>query len=140
VKVASEIPKVNEITHLKLTKNGWIPLKEPKSLISAMLLSVPLMILAGGLSSFIIMLTAGLSLKEFGLSGDSFTFKINLGVMFSIFLLVIFHELLHLLFIPNFVKSAKTAIGLTFWGGFVVSEEEISRTRYIFITLAPYVI
>lgn len=55
-------------------------------------------------------------------------------------LLLVFHELLHLIFIPNFIKSEKTYIGLTLYGGFVITEEEISKSRYIFITLAPFII
>ena len=50
------------------------------------------------------------------------------------------HELIHLILIPNFVKSEKTYIGFTLFGGFVITEEEISKSRYILITIAPFVI
>ena len=50
------------------------------------------------------------------------------------------HELIHLILIPNVVKSEKTYIGFTLFGGFVITEEEISKSRYILITIAPFVI
>ena len=42
--------------------------------------------------------------------------------------------------IPNFVKSEKTYIGITLFGGFVLTEEEISKSRYVLVTIAPFVI
>ncbi|WP_308221932.1 DUF3267 domain-containing protein [Lysinibacillus sp. BPa_S21] len=38
------------------------------------------------------------------------------------------------------MKSEKTAVGLTLFGGFVMTEEEISKSRYLFITVAPFII
>ncbi|WP_246055223.1 DUF3267 domain-containing protein [Pseudalkalibacillus caeni] len=57
-----------------------------------------------------------------------------------IFLLVVIHELLHLVFIPDFLKSKSTSVGLTIFGGFVYTEEEISKPRYILVTIAPFII
>ena len=50
------------------------------------------------------------------------------------------HEFFHLILIPNFAKSEKTFAGITLFGGFVVTEEEIARTRFILITVAPFVV
>lgn len=115
-------------------------MKEPKNLISAILLSTPLMIVAAIISIGVINIFSTISLSEFGLTSDSISITINLGIIFLLILLLILHELLHLIFIPNFIKSEKTYIGLTQFGGFVITEEEISKSRYIFITLAPFMI
>ncbi|MBM7586031.1 hypothetical protein JOC86_002573 [Bacillus pakistanensis] len=140
MKTLNKLPKSNPSLHLELIKNGWIPMKEPKNLISAILLSTPLMIVAAIISIGVINIFSTISLSEFGLTSDSISITINLGIIFLLILLLILHELLHLIFIPNFIKSEKTYIGLTQFGGFVITEEEISKSRYIFITLAPFMI
>ncbi|WP_338036440.1 DUF3267 domain-containing protein [Neobacillus notoginsengisoli] len=43
-------------------------------------------------------------------------------------------------FIPNFLKSETTWIGLTVFGGFVATEEKIPKSRFLAITLAPFII
>ena len=140
MKILNKLPKSNPSLHLDLIKNGWVPMKEPKNLISAILLSIPLMIVAAIISIGVINIFSTISLNDFGLTSDSISITINFGIIFLLVLLVVLHELLHLLFIPNFIKSEKTYIGLTLFGGFVITEEEISKSRYIFITLAPFII
>ncbi|SDH86354.1 DUF3267 domain-containing protein [Alteribacillus bidgolensis] len=71
---------------------------------------------------------------------DKISIIINLEIVFLLVLLLLFHELLHLIFIPHFIKSEKTYAGLTLFGGFVITEEEISKARYIVITIAPFMI
>lgn len=58
--------------------------------------------------------------------------------MGTIFVWVFIHEILHLIFVPNLLTSNKTSIGITWFGGFIYTEELISRTRYIVIVLAPF--
>lgn len=140
MKILNKLPKSNPSLHLDLIKNGWVPMKEPKNLISAILLSIPLMIVAAIISIGVINIFSTISLSDFGLTPDSISITINLGIIFLLVLLLVLHELLHLIFIPNFIKSEKTYIGLTLFGGFVITEEEISKSRYIFITLAPFMI
>jgi hypothetical protein len=140
MKIQNKLPRYNESLHVELIKNEWIPMKEPKNLISAIFLSIPLMIINALISIGVINIFSTISLKEFGLTSDSISITINLGIIFLIVLLVILHELLHLIFIPNFIKSEKTLIGLTLFGGFVTTEEEISKSRYLFITIAPFII
>ncbi|WP_338323605.1 DUF3267 domain-containing protein [Halobacillus salinus] len=55
-------------------------------------------------------------------------------------MLIVIHELLHLVFVPNFIKSDKTYIGLTYFGGYVLTEESIAKSRYLLVTVAPFVI
>lgn len=140
MKISNKLPKSNPSVHLELIKNRWIPLKEPKHLTSAILLSIPLMIVAAIISIGVINIFSSISLSDFGLTPDAISITINLSSIFWLILLLILHELLHLIFIPNFTKSKKTYIGLTLFGGFVLTEEEISKSRYLFITIAPFVI
>jgi len=42
---------------------------------------------------------------------------------------------MHLIFIPNFIKSNKTYIGIVPFGGYVYTEEILTKTRYIIITI-----
>ncbi|MEH7180211.1 DUF3267 domain-containing protein [Neobacillus vireti] len=140
MKIVTKFPKGNPGLYSDLIKSGWVPLKEPKNLISAILLSIPLMIVAAIISIGIINIFSSFSFGEFGLTSDSISININLGIIFWLFLLLILHELLHLIFIPNFIQSEKTYTGLTFFGGFVITEEEISKSRYLFITIAPFMI
>jgi hypothetical protein len=140
MKILNKLPKSNPSLHLDLINNGWVPMKEPKNLISAILLSIPLMIVTAIITIWIINIFSTISWSDFGLTSDSISITINLEIIFLLILLLVLHELLHLIFIPNFIKSEKTYIGLTLFGGFVITEEEISKSRYIFITLAPFII
>ncbi|MDR7079835.1 magnesium-transporting ATPase (P-type) [Neobacillus niacini] len=140
MKILNKLPKSNPGLHLDLIKSGWVPMKEPKNLISAILFSIPLMVVAAIISIGIISIISSISLSEFGFTSNSISISINLGIIFWLVLLVILHELLHLIFIPQFIQSEKTYVGLTLFGGFVVTEEEIPKSRYLFITIAPFMI
>jgi hypothetical protein len=140
MKIQSKLPKSNPQLHLELIKNRWIPLKEPKNLTITILLSIPLMIVAAIISIGVINIFSSISLSDFGLKPDAISITINLSSVFLLIILLILHELLHLIFIPNFIKSEKTYVGLTLFGGFVFTEEEISKSRYIFISIAPFII
>jgi hypothetical protein len=140
MKIQNNLPKFNEDLHLELTENGWVPLREPGSLAVSFFLSIPFMIINVFISIGVINIFSTISFEEFGFTPDSFTITINLGVILIIILIIVLHELLHLLFIPNFIRSDKTYLGLIWLGGFVVTEEEITKSRYIIITIAPFVI
>lgn len=140
MKVINKLPKYDKDVHAELVKNHWTPIKEPKNLINALLLSVPFMIINVLLSICILNSFSTITLNEFGIDSSSIAININLGIIILIILLVIIHELLHLIFIPNFSKSKQTFIGLTWFGGFVTTEEEISKPRYLLVTVAPFII
>ncbi|PJO42992.1 DUF3267 domain-containing protein [Lysinibacillus xylanilyticus] len=140
MKFLYKLPKSNPNLHLDLIKNGWIPMKEPKNLISAILLSIPLMIVASMISIGVINIFSSISWRDFGFTSGGISININLSGIFGIVFLLIIHELLHLMFIPNFMKSEKTSVGLTLFGAFVMTEEKISKPRYTFITIAPFII
>jgi len=134
------MPKSDSTVHLELMNNKWIPLKEPKNVISATLVSTPLMIIAAFISISIIKMVSSISFNEFGFTPDKFEITFNLSLIVGIFILIVIHELIHLIFIPNFIKSEKTYVGMMLFGGFVITEEEISKSRYIIITITPFVI
>ncbi|MEH7503793.1 DUF3267 domain-containing protein [Neobacillus drentensis] len=140
MKILKKLPKSNPSLHLELINDRWIPMKEPKNLTNAILLSTPLMIIAAIITIGVINIFSSISLRDFGLTPNAVSITINLSIIFLLVLLLIFHELLHLIFIPNFIKSEKTYVGFTLFGGFVITEEEISKSRYIFITIAPFLV
>nr|WP_026089323.1 MULTISPECIES: DUF3267 domain-containing protein [Bacillus] len=140
VKILNKLPKHNPNLHLEFIKNKWISMKEPKNLTSAILLSTPLMIIAASISIGIINIFSKISLSDFGLKPEGVTITINLSIILWLFLLLVIHEFIHLIFIPNFLKSEQTYVGLTLFGGFVITEEEISKSRFIVITIAPFVV
>lgn len=81
------------------------------------------------------------SLADLGINSlQTITLTINLQNVAYLIGLVFIHELIHLVFIPGFLVSDKTFLGITYFGGFVYSEEVISKSRYILITLAPFVL
>lgn len=139
-KIKNSIPKGDKNLDIKLIQDGWTPMKEPKNFINTLLLSVPFMIINTLISIGIINIFSDISLHEFGLTEEGVFITIDLISLLLIVFLVILHELIHLFFIPNFIKSEKTWIGLTLFGGFVATEEEISKLRFVFITIAPFFI
>lgn len=140
MKIQTKLPQFNESIHFELIKNGWTPMKEPKNLVSAIFLSIPLMIINVLISIEIINIFSSISLKEFGLTPNSISITIDFGAIFLMIIFVIIHEVLHLVFVPNFIKSKNTIIGVTLFGGFVTTEEKISKSRFILITIAPFII
>ena len=140
MKFVKKFPEMNADIDHKLLNNQWTPIKEPKKFIYSLLLSVPFMILNAFISIKIIRLFTSISLSEFGITSDGLSITINLSLIFGFVFLLFFHEFIHLMFIPNFMKSKKTYVGLSIFGGFVITEEEILKPRYILITIAPFVI
>lgn len=140
IRIQNKMPISNEAVHLELMKNEWVPMREPSNVGMAILFSLPIMILNALITIGAIYVFSSISLAEFGFSAKSITIYIPYGVIIWIFFLLITHELIHLLLIPNFRKSNKTFIGLTPFGGYVLTEEELSKSRYIMVTVAPFVI
>ena len=103
----SRLPEFHENLHQELVNNGWVPLREPRNIAAAIILSVPFMVTNLFIAVMATRVFSTISLKEFGLTLDSFSITINLGVIIALVLLIIIHELLHLIFIPNFISSTK---------------------------------
>ena len=142
MKLLKGIPKSSEEKEKLLIGLGWKKLKEPKNLFGYIVLSAPLMILLAILSFGILryfhkdILINLIKIFDNG----SFTFTINIIYLAVVLLMVFFHELIHLILIPNFILSKKTYLGFTWFGGFVYSSDEIKKGRYILITTTPFLV
>jgi hypothetical protein len=136
VKITFHIPKADPEKQAELILRQWVKLSESRSLPLTILLSVPFMILGGAITVMLARIFVPVSLEDYGFQGGTITFNFNILYIFAIFLLLLIHELIHLILIPNFAKSNHTGIGIQFLGGFVFSEEVMSRKRFILVSLA----
>ncbi|RAP77268.1 DUF3267 domain-containing protein [Paenibacillus montanisoli] len=139
MKITFQIPKADAEKQAKLFLLQWVKLKEPKSHFIAILFSVPFMVLGGAIAIILTRIFLPVSMEDYGFQGGSITLNFNILTIISILLLVLIHELIHLILIPNFLKSTNTGIGIHF-GGFVYTEEIMSRMRYILISIAPFLV
>ncbi|MGI8386025.1 DUF3267 domain-containing protein [Robertmurraya sp. P23] len=139
MKISRKYPSFDETIERELLTKSWIALREPKNVWSSILLSLPFMFLTGWITIAIVNLFYPLTLKEFGMTDNGVEITFNLFYVVALWLLVVIHEILHLVFIPNFLKSKKTYIGLSWFGGFVLTEEKMSKIRFIIISIAPYI-
>jgi hypothetical protein len=129
--------------------DGWRKLNAPGSTAIAILMSVPLMLLSFIIVAGIVMLVASASLSQLtdffsSLFTGSFSIEIKLldillGAL-SLALLMLVHELLHLVFIRGFLRSDKTYLGIMYAGFYVVTEEVLTRQRFIIISLVPFIV
>ncbi|WP_342462918.1 DUF3267 domain-containing protein [Ureibacillus sp. FSL K6-8385] len=140
MKFVRKLPNVDPVKHEELIRAQWHPLKEPKTFLGAFLLSIPFMVIAVCISFWIIKTFSGISLSEFGIHDDRIRFSIPISPFLWLLLLLVLHELLHLIFIPNFIQSKKTYVGINGFGAFVTTEEEITKRRFILVTVTPYLI
>lgn len=144
MKYIKKIPEENKEYTEELLKTGWKKLKEP-SLKVSMIISFPI-------SVFLVFLNIKYfqyftPLKEFiNNSGNGFRMEIKLGILELIFYLLmmiaflILHEFIHLLFMPNFLKSERTFWGMRVTYFFALTEEEMSKFRMITVFAAPLVL
>jgi len=141
MRIRNRFPRVSSERNQYLLDDQWVLVKGPKNVILTILLSIPLMFLNPFITFWIIKIFDSISLEEFGIVSGSMGFSINLVYILGfILILIISHELMHLIFMPNFIKSKKTYIGITYFGGYVYSEEIVTKIRYIIITIAPFFI
>ena len=141
MRIRNRFPRVSSERNQYLLDNQWTLVKGPRGIILTILLSIPLMFLNPFITFWIIKIFDSISLEEFGISPDSMGFSINLVYILGfILILIISHELMHLIFMPNFIKSKKTYIGITYFGGYAYSEEIVTKIRLIIIGIAPFFI
>jgi hypothetical protein len=131
---------VDKQKELELAASRWVKLKEPKTMLTAILASIPFMALNATITVLIAGMFVPVSFEYFGITGASSSFQIDLLPLLSGLVgILVAHELIHLLCIPDFFRSDTTCIGVTYGGGFVYSEEQLTRTRYLIISFAPFV-
>ena len=125
---------------LDLIANQWVKLEEPRNILTAILASLPFMALNVTITLLIAGMFVPVSFEYFGIAGPSFSFQIDLLILlFGVLGILVAHELIHLICIPDFIRSDTTYMGITYVGGFVYTEEQLTRTRYIIISFAPFI-
>lgn len=134
------LPKPDPEREEALIQEQWKRVKEPKTMLSTILLSIPMMVIAGFATCFLIGLFRPMRLSDYGFGAESITLQINPMHLVLLLALLFAHELIHLLLVPRVFQSEKTWLGLTMFGGFVLTEETMTRRRYLIITLAPFVV
>jgi hypothetical protein len=123
-----------------LIASHWVKLEEPKNMLTAILASIPFMALNATITLLIADIFVPVSLKYFGIGGTTFSFQIDLlPLLFGVLGILVAHELIHLVCIPDFIRSDTTYMGITYVGGFVYTEEKLTRIRYIIISFAPFI-
>jgi hypothetical protein len=147
MKYTKKMPLTDRALSDALISTGWEKIKEPSNIRLATLLSVPFMIINAiifmGIAFYLYP-----PLKEFLNSLNSNDgFNITLNIKFItllyipiIFLFMIIHEFTHACFIPNFLKSDKTYWAINAFYGFVCTTEKIKKSRYIIISIMPFVL
>lgn len=141
MKFIKKIPPENEDRTMYLKEQGWIRLKEPKSVSAAILWSMPisvLLMLSGAVWCYYLYPPFKKLLS--GQQGFSLEISIGMEVVYylaGMFLLLLIHELIHAVFIPKVWKSDKTYWGFNGLFGFVFTEEILSKNRMVVISLMP---
>lgn len=141
MKYVKKLPASDKQLSIELQKTGWKKIKEPKNLLIAVLLSFP----------FAIVLTAVTMYMSYVLKPELFSFittdslniRFSIDFKFVIFIIFIWvymfiHEMIHMIFIPNFMKSEKTKWGLNGAFGFVFTTEPTKKWRFLIISFMPF--
>lgn len=144
MKYIKKIPNTDQNLKARLLSNGWTRLKEPSNLGIAMLLSVPFMFI-NGLISMAIIFYLYPPLQEIlnGWHSFSITFTVDLFTLLYTFItfgFIVIHEFLHACFIPNILKSDKVYWGINGFFGFVYTTEMIKKSRFLIISIMPFVL
>jgi hypothetical protein len=144
MKFLKRIPQTDSELSAFLVSKGWKKIKEPPNLIHSLLYSIPFMVVNG--------IVAYLFIRPFYnplvqvlqvIESSSISFMINiytLEYIIGIYILIGIHELIHALFIPDFLHSNETYWGLTIYGGFVCTTQQLTKGNLILISIAPFVI
>lgn len=143
MKYAKKIPIADKALSELLLESGWKKLKEPPNLGLAIIFSFPFAFLLSGIVLWISYL---LNPALFGFMNTellAITFSIDLKLllfMISVIGYMLVHELIHAVFIPNFMQSDKTFIGINGLFGFVFTTETIRKFRFLIISVMPFLI
>ncbi len=141
MKYVKSMPKADTGQTEKLKKDGWKKLKEPRTVLRASLLSLPLSILLGGITiGYAVWLKPEL-LDIFMQDTIVLSFDLKFILMVPLYFVYMFiHEMLHAVCTPNVLKSDKTVWGLNGLFGFVVTEEKMSRKRFMLVSVMPFLV
>ena len=143
MKYIKEIPDENKNLTEELVKKGWNILKEPSSLSKTIALSIPVSVVLMAIAIGYLMLLFPEKLDMANVDGFSMEITINLNMILYIVGLLAYtflHEMIHALMIPNVFRSEKTYWGMNGCFGFVYSEEEVKRSRFVLISIMPLLV
>ncbi|WP_124067232.1 DUF3267 domain-containing protein [Clostridium sp. E02] len=144
MKFIKKIPPEDLDISKELEDTGWLRLKEPKSSLLAILLSLPI--------SFVLMFVNVLwcyllspSFQDFLSNSNELSVEITFGLnsilyLFGMVFCLFLHEMIHAALIPGVIKSSCTYWGLNGLFGFVYTEEVISRNRFFLISIIPLLV
>lgn len=144
MKYVKKMPKTDKELSSDLVLDGWSKLKEPSSLSMATLMSLPFMVINTIIYMVLIYflyspLREVLTSTEVDIIFSIDIVTLALLLIAGLFLMII-HELIHALFIPNVVNSDKTFWGINGLYGFVFSTEKFKKGRFIIISIMPFIL
>ena len=143
MKYIKEIPDENKNLTEELVQKGWNILKEPSSLSKTIVLSIPVSVVLMAIAIGYLMLLFPEKLDMANVDGFSMKITINLNLILYIVGLLAYtflHEMIHALMIPKVFRSEKTYWGMNGCFGFVYSEEEVKRSRFVLISIMPLLV
>ena len=143
MKYIKEIPDENKNLTEELVQKGWNILKEPSSLSKTIALSIPVSVVLMAIAIGYLMLLFPEKLDMANVDGFSMKITINLNLILYIVGLLAYtflHEMIHALMIPKVFRSEKTYWGMNGCFGFVYSEEEVKRSRFVLISIMPLLV
>ena len=143
MKYIKEIPDENKKLTEELVQKGWNILKEPSSLSKTITLSIPVSVVLMAIAIGYLMLLFPEKLDMANVDGFSMEITINLNLILYIVGLLAYtflHEMIHALMIPKVFRSEKTYWGMNGCFGFVYSEEEVKRSRFVLISIMPLLV
>ena len=138
----NKTPSIDINMKNKMINEGWKQLKEPSNIVMATLISLPIallnvyicLIFISGINPNIKMVINSI------IESGSINFKIKLTYIIYAYICILLHEIIHMILIPNFIKSKLTFISIKLWRGFVYTEEIIKKRRHLIITIMPFII
>lgn len=141
MKYVKKMPAIDHELSIRLFSDGFKKIKEPGNLALAVLLSFPFVFVLGGVTAWLAYLLKP-ELFAF-MQSESFHITIPIDIKSLLFLIMVFvymfiHEMIHVIFIPDFLKSDKTYWGLNGLFGFVFTTEPIKKFRFIIISVMPF--
>jgi hypothetical protein len=144
LKIRNKFPEYNKEKNNLLVADGWVVLKEPKNIILTILYSIPLMFFLSLISVGIISFFSPTPLQDFGMQPNGLLMTINfpdiIVAIIIIYAIIYIHEIIHLIFVPGFLHSDTTFLGLSWFGGYTYTEEVITKARYVVIGSMPFFI
>ena len=134
-----KIPPADKLLCEQLLSSGWRKLKEPENIWTAILYSIPFMILTFVIEIFLIyfLYTPFREMID-GKSPFMFETEININILLYLVFIIVFvliHEFIHACFVPNILSSDKTFWGFNGMFGFVYTEEKIRKYRFLLISI-----